>query len=256
MYTFFVWQLLQPFPLLMLLLALGLANLWRKRRETRKRLLLLTVPFLLLTVLSIPAVAHLLRGWVEDQSPPLEQRPDDVEAIVVLSGSAYPADGARGHAELAEDSLYRCLRAVELYRQGKPCPVLVSGGNSDPRAPGEACADVMRDFLLQQGVAPADLIVENQSRSTYENAVESCKLLKERQLHKIVLVTDATHMPRALGCFRKQGVEVVPASCRYRATPKDDSRLGFVPSPSALAGCQQVCHEWLGSAWYRLRGRI
>jgi uncharacterized SAM-binding protein YcdF (DUF218 family) len=186
----------------------------------------------------------------------LYQRPADAEAIVVLSSYVRPPNDFRLHPELDEDSVNRCLKAAELYHQGAPCPVVVTGGKVDPDSPGPSCSEVMRDLLLQLGVKNSDLSVENASRSTYENAVESRKLLDERRIHKILLVTDASPLVRAAGCFRKQGLEVVPCGCRYRATKFEISLAGILPNPSAARGCLRASHEWLGLAWYWLRGRI
>ena len=76
----------------------------------------------------------------------------------------------------------------------------------------------MRDFLRDQGLSDADLIVEDRSRTTHENAVECRKLLEERRITKVILVTDAVHMFRALRSFRKQGIQAVPSACHHRAT--------------------------------------
>jgi uncharacterized SAM-binding protein YcdF (DUF218 family) len=255
MFHTFVTQYFQPFPVCVLLMALGIGSLWHKRRETRRRLVVLSVCFLLMTVLTFPAVGYLLRGSLEWQYAPLEQRPEDVTAIVVLGGGVHPPDGPRLRAELDNDSQNRCLRAVEVYLQGSPCPILVSGGK-DPTEPDPACAELMRDFLVQLGVSAGDVIVENQSRTTFENAVESRKVLDAHGWGKIVLVTDVTHLGRALGCFRKQGIDALPCGCQYRSTPSSGSRYSFLPSPSALQECQRVWHEWLGLAWYRLTGKI
>src|ERR1700722_9150133 len=126
MYYYLV-RLCDPALLLLLLTGLGLALLWRKRETTRRRLLLATVPFALYCLLSVPAVSYLALGSLEWGYPPLDGRSEDVEAIVVLSG--YMKWGPSGdRPELGEDTLARCLRAIELYRAGRPCRVLVSGG--------------------------------------------------------------------------------------------------------------------------------
>jgi uncharacterized SAM-binding protein YcdF (DUF218 family) len=240
----------------MILLGFAIFWLWRRRRETRKRLLLLTFPYLLLVIMSVPAVSYLLLGSLEWHYPPLEQRPADASAIVVLAGEVNQVGDPQSPFQLGKETYYRCLKALELYRQGKPCSILVSGGISDPHSPGPPCADLMRDLLLKWGVESSDVIVENQSRTTFENAVESSNLLRERNFHKIILVTNANHMVRAHGCFQKKGMEVVPSGCRFGATPNSPDRFGFVPSVEALKGSESVCHEWLGLAWYWLQGRI
>jgi uncharacterized SAM-binding protein YcdF (DUF218 family) len=248
-------DLVHPVVWLTLLAALALANLWRKRRETKRRLLLLTVALVLLALACTPAVGCLALGSLEWSYPPLRERPDGIEAIVVLSGYVRVLDEEGTQVELGIDSLYRCLRAAQVYHQGPPCPVLVSGGRTDPGSAGPPLAVPMRDFLIQLGVRKTDLVVEDRSRNTYENAVETCRLLKERGLHRVALVTDATHLMRAAGCFRKQGVDVVPCGCRYRARLEWSIR-SFVPDPAESEGLREACHEWLGTAWYGLLGRL
>jgi uncharacterized SAM-binding protein YcdF (DUF218 family) len=251
----FLSKLSQPPLLLYLLTGLALAILWRKR-QSKGRLIWVTSAFLVLMLLCLPAVNYVALGTLEWRYPPLDERPADVEAIVVLAGYVYRPDGTRSQAELGEDSLYRCLKAADLYHQGTPCPVLVSGGKVDPDAPGPTCAAVMRDFLAKLGVSASDLVVEDRSRTTHENAVESSRLLAQRDIHRVVLVTDAPHLLRALGCFRKQGIDAVPCGCRYRATHFDPSPLSFVPNPSEAEGCEVAWHEWVGTAWYWMWGRL
>jgi uncharacterized SAM-binding protein YcdF (DUF218 family) len=114
----------------------------------------------------------------------------------------------------------------------------------------------MRDFLVQLEVPAADILVEDRSRTTWENAVEAHKVLKPLGIHKILLVTDAAHLCRAERCFRNQGMEVVPWGCRYRATVFRLELSQFLPSPDGGDGLRDATHEWLGLAWYGLRGRL
>ena len=246
--------MLEPYPLVCLLLALALLNLWRKRRETRRRLVLLTIPVVGLVLLSTPVVSYFALGTLEWQYSPSEELPADAEAIVVLGGGYWPGEGESPRPELAPDSMYRCIHAARLYKSGKPRPVLVSGGMDPALASGPSCAEVMRDFLLLLGVREADVVVEGRSLTTYENALECSKILDQRRLGKVVLVTEATHMARAVKCFRRQGVEVVPSPCRFRALTFPDRP--FLPAPEAAHACRLVVHEWLGTLWYWAHGRI
>ncbi|OHB66335.1 MAG: hypothetical protein A2V70_10055 [Planctomycetes bacterium RBG_13_63_9] len=249
-------ELLQPFPVLCLLMAVALANLWRKRAETRGRLLLLTIPLVGLVMTCMPAVAHLALGSLEWGYPPRADRPPDVGAIVVLSSSVLLPDAIRREPELEEGTLYRCLHAARLYHRGEPCLVVVSGGPADTDTSDLTLAGVMHDFLREQGVAEEDLLMENQSTNTYENATQTCALLRRRGIRKILLVSTATHLPRAERCFRTQGLEVVASGCQYRATCLHWSLSDFLPSPQAAADVHRAFHEWVGMAWYWLRGRM
>jgi uncharacterized SAM-binding protein YcdF (DUF218 family) len=248
--------LLHPYVVVLLLFGLAIAHLWGKRPEQRRSLLWLVVPFLLLVVLSTPAVSYWAVGSLEWQYAPRDERPQGVAAIVVLSGGVLAPDRGRDRAELNAASLYRALHAARLYHQASPCPLLVTGGKPDPDTPGPSCADLMAELLVQQGVRPSDVTVEPNSRTTYENAVESRKLLEQRGVSRIVLVTEAIHLHRAVLCFRKQGFEVVPSGCHYRATEFKPSLYYFLPDVGGIGGCEVAGHEWVGLAWYWFAGRI
>jgi uncharacterized SAM-binding protein YcdF (DUF218 family) len=241
---------------LQLAIGLTLLYLFVRKVAPRRRLLFLLVLFLVQMVLSTAAAGYLLDGSLEWQNPPNEERPADAGAIVLLGGYVNDVDTVRPSPELDALSALRTLHAAKMYRQGKPCLVVVSGGKQDPENEGATPAESMADLLRQLGVAEKDLLVEPGSRNTYENAVESGKLLRERGIQRVVLVTDARHLVRAAACFRKQGFDVVPSGCNYRATTWRTSFGVFLPDGSGLTALQDVTHEWAGLLWYRIRGRI
>lgn len=250
-------SLLQPHIILYAALVLALVALWRTRPALpRRRLLAITVPFIVLSLLSVPAVGYLAFGTLEWSYPPVRQRPPDLEVVVVLSGYLKPPDDLLPQGELGEDSIYRCLRAADLYHQGPRCLVVVSGGRVDPESAGPTLAEAMRDFLMKLGVCADDILLEDRSRNTYENALYSAETLRHRGLERVALVTDACSLRRAELCFRKQRVAVLPCGCSYRATKFDASVAAFMPNPAAFGQLDLVVHEWLGLAWYWLCGRI
>jgi uncharacterized SAM-binding protein YcdF (DUF218 family) len=114
----------------------------------------------------------------------------------------------------------------------------------------------MSDFLVAQGVPRTALILEDASRTTYENAVECRGRLGRRPPGAVILVTEATHMERSLRCFQKQGIDVVPAACHYQATRFRTSLRAFLPSAAAAQTCLDVTHEWVGMVIYWIRGQI
>ena len=81
-------------------------------------------------------------------------------------------------------------------------------------------------------------------------------LLRAHAITKVALVTDCRHMLRAELCMRKQGMEVVPAPCCCYSETKLDSLRDYVPSAMAIRENEGTLHEWVGLAWYRIRGRI
>jgi uncharacterized SAM-binding protein YcdF (DUF218 family) len=114
----------------------------------------------------------------------------------------------------------------------------------------------MGAILVKLGVRPEDVLVENTSRTTYENATHSRELLEKRQIKRIMVVTDSVHLHRAVLCFRKQGFDVVPSGSNYRTTEFRPSLDAFLPSIWGIGGWEEAGHEWLGLAWYWLTGKI
>jgi uncharacterized SAM-binding protein YcdF (DUF218 family) len=254
MYTLLTMTLLQPLAVLLIVVGVGLFRARRVGKDgvARRPRLALTA-WALLYLISTPAVVHLAQGSLEWLNPPLAQRPGDVEAIVVLGAGQLGANELRPWCELDHTTQGRCKQAAVYYHQGPPCPVVASGGNTPPDPP---VAEEMSRFLKHLGVRDEDLIVEGRSLSTWQNAEECARLLRERGLHRILLVTDATHMPRAAACFRAQGLEVVPGGAYHQATGWAPALREFLPSADDLEDFHDVWHEWVGLAWYRLRGRI
>ena len=123
--------------------------------------MLATVLFSLLTAINLPIVGDLAAGSLEWRYPPGVQRPDDVQAIVVLCGYVRPPDEWFPEAEIGQDTTYRCLHAAALYRRGKPCPVIVSGGKV-PGTAGPSMAQTMKAFLVADGIPETDVIMEDQ----------------------------------------------------------------------------------------------
>lgn len=256
MYRFIV-TLLQPFTFLALGILVATALLWRPPRPARRRTLAgLSFLVALAALVYLPPVGHLALLSLEWPYPPRDDVSPDVETIVVLSGGLEVYDRDGKHVELSPDSLYRCLHASQLYKQCGGCRIVVTGGKVESDRPGPTLASAMRDFLVHVGVDPSDILVEEKARTTYENAVESRKLLQPLGVDRILLVTTATHMLRSARCFQRQGFEVIPAACNHHANYFQLKPASFLPSSRAATDIETAAHEWLGLLWYWLRGRI
>jgi uncharacterized SAM-binding protein YcdF (DUF218 family) len=249
-------KLLSPFTLLCLATLAAIIILWLRGRAGRSLLLWLTVPFVLLMVMCMPLTAYLARGTLEWTYSPGVERTENVQAIVVLAGYVRAPDKVQTEPLLGEDTFLRCMHAAKLYRQGKPCPVFVSGGKVDPKTTDATLAGLMADFLQTLGVAPEDIVKEEKSTTTYENARFTAPLLSERGIERFVLVTSAYHMRRSEGCFRAQGFQPLPSACDFRATEFRRRPIDFLPDPNSAGDLQLAGHEWLGMIWYWFWGRI
>ena len=188
-----------------------------------------------------------LEGRYEGQSV---QAAPQADVIVVLGGYVHQRSGAARPIALggAADRLW-C--AAELFRGGKAPIVLLSGGSPAPIPEAMAA----REILLQWGVPASAILTETASRDTHQNAVFSQRILTRLRLTRILLVTSATHMPRAAATFRRTGREVVPFASDFISGGESDELLpSLLPSAGALANSTLVIKEWLGIAVYRIRG--
>ncbi len=193
-----------------------------------------------------------LERWYPETAIPA----GEADALVVLSAGASEPSATQPLAALDTSSHRRARHAAWLYRHWKPMPVVASGGMVG--APGHriAVSGVMKEVLVAGGV-PAEMVwIEDRSSSTYENAVCSAAILREKGIRRIALVTEAYHMPRAERAFRKQGFEVVPAPCCFRSTSARMTWERWFPSVSALLRNEDSLHEWLGLLWYWVSGKI
>jgi uncharacterized SAM-binding protein YcdF (DUF218 family) len=165
------------------------------------------------------------------------------EAIVVLGGGIAPANAARALPDLNEAS-DRIWQAARLFHAGRAPLILASGGH-DLQASRYSEAQAMRRLLLDLAVPAEAILLEESSRNTRQNAIESAALLKARGIRRILLVTSATHMDRALGHFRETGLEVNPAPADFQNMGIVDARR-WLPNADALAQSARSLKEWVG----------
>ena len=182
--------------------------------------------------------------------------PSDRDTIVVLAGDMRVYDASGKHSEVGASTAFRCLHAIDLYRKAGRGRIVVSGGEAYEGCPCPTLAQAMRDFTVKTGVPARDVVMEDTSRTTFENARDCRALLAPQGIERIVLVTDATHMLRAAACFRAQGFDVVAAPCNYHANIWLWSPGNFLPSTDGIGGVETAFHEWTGIVWYWLHGRL
>ena len=108
----------------------------------------------------------------------------------------------------------RAGQALYLYKTGAVRKILISGGSGNLPFQRKNVSDegqLTARFLTIAGVRPSDIVLENKSRNTHENAQFSARMLHSRfGTNRCVLVTSASHMRRAAACFRKEKVQITP----------------------------------------------
>jgi uncharacterized SAM-binding protein YcdF (DUF218 family) len=205
----------------------------------------------LLLLMSLPIVSNSLLQWYEHipALDPATLAHTQAKAIVILGGGRY-ADAPEYQGDtVSEPSLERIRYGAWLQRKTK-LPILVTGGVVfEDNRPAEA--QLMQQVLEQEFLAAVPW-VEKVSRTTYENAIDSKKMLEKDDIKKIILVTHALDMPRALEAFEKAGFDVTPAPMGYD-TASAPILLRLLPSVYSLYHMNNLMYELIGRAWYHLR---
>lgn len=247
------WAFLSPANLLVFALLLGTFLLFRNRIRAAKKVLGTTA------VLGFALMAFPLSDYLMQ---PLESRfakpavlPEKVDGIIVLGGGE---DLKRSLSwQVAELGLGgdRYIGAAHLASLYPEVPVIFTGGSNLIRLQDSGKEGQMAEHLLSTvGIAPTRLIVESQSRNTYENFVHTKPLLPKAN-GRYLLVTSAFHMPRAVGLARQQQIEVIPYPVDYRSNSAAYRQVDF-DLFDHLKALEPAWHEWIGLIVYHLTGKI
>jgi len=239
------------YPLSLTLLMLLLAVVLLRLRQLRSAFYMALVAVAWLYLCSTAVFANYLMGTLErDFTSRAMSVIDEADAIVLLGGAMRGDTHMSTLADLNQQA-DRLVYATALYKAGKAPVILLTGGASPANRPE---AQQMRDILVVMGVPVRDMLLENQSRNTHDNAVYSARLLKGRGMRRVLLVTSAFHMRRAQALFTAQGLEVVPAPTDFQRPVGTSVVPGWLPGVGNLGRTTHALHEIFGYWAYRWRG--
>lgn len=211
-------------------------------------------------------VSMALLGRLENRYSPLldTKGVGDVQTIVLLTGAAWHDPHVPSTSQVGEPTACRLAEAVRLFHLIPGAKLMVSGGSLDFKRGDKPVSEIVGDMANSMGIPRERILLETQSTTTYENCVEVQKILGDKPF---ILVTSASHLPRAIAVFEKLGVSPIPAPADFRAirsTPFSHASKGTMlkeimsalPSSSNLAHSERALHEYVGFIWYWLRGWI
>ncbi|MCS0592472.1 YdcF family protein [Massilia norwichensis] len=246
--------LILPPANLFLLILIGLL-LWR--RWPRAGRIVAGTGLALLAILSTTAGASLFVRPLERMSAPLlAPERAGAQAIVVLAAGRLQDAPEYGGQDIPDYVALARLRYAAHLQRRTGLPILVSGGvgakAGDAAASREiALGEAMATALREDFGVPVRWI-EGRSRDTLENAAFSTAMLRKDGVRRILLVTDAMHMPRSRMVFAHAGLEVVEAPTMFFGDQARSSGA-FVPSAEGMRRSWYALYELIGLAWYRVR---
>ncbi|VAX14697.1 protein of unknown function DUF218 [hydrothermal vent metagenome] len=246
-----IQTLLMPPALMIIIILTGLVLLHWSRRYGKILIISGTV---LLVASSLPVISDNLVSAMEN-IPALSKeqiKNTDAKAIVILGGGSYPEAPEYEGDTVSTATLERIRYGAYIHKQDN-LPILVTGG----RVLGytkTAEATLMAKVLENDFHTPVKWR-EDQARNTWENAQYSYRMLAMGKIKKIILVTHALHMPRAVMSFKAAGFEVIPAPLSFHQSGNDIHIFDFLPQAGSMETTHNMLHEVIGTLWYRLHYR-
>jgi uncharacterized SAM-binding protein YcdF (DUF218 family) len=249
-----LWFLLTPSNSLTLLALCGtVVSLAARRARKAAWIALFGIIGLLLCGLS--PLGYWLATPLESRFPAPRPLPQEIAGFIVLGGGLRIYDTTHADALSVNDAGDRLIALGDLARRYPAAKIVFSGGAGDVFGEEEPEADLVRRYAGTLGVDPARLIVEDRSRTTYENALFTRALVEPGEGEIWLLVTSAWHMPRAVGAFRQAGFKVTAYPVDFRSPGPRFVWRGFEEVARGLRLADLAAKEWVGLLAYRLMGR-
>lgn len=248
--------LLQPSSLIAGILILGLALASFTRKTTLGRNLAWTGLAALVGCGFLPAGSVALLPLEQRFPAPEGKIPDGpLAGIILLGGYEDGRITAARRTLTLNEAGDRLTEAAVLAHRLPALPIVISGGaRVIVREEREATTEIAA-FLVAMGIARERIVLENRSATTHENALFTRDMLKPEPGQRWLIVTSAAHMPRAIGCFRRQGFDVVAWPADFRTKSAGDALRLFSSIPAGLRRLDDAAQEWIGLVAYRVLGR-
>ncbi|MCX7728801.1 MAG: YdcF family protein [Bacteroidia bacterium] len=211
------------------------------------------VAILFLYLCSNSFIVDEIGRWWENYPVPKLQKTYEVGIVLGGIGRIDPTEQRIEFTNSAD----RLLKAIELYHQRKIKKILITGGSGSVLHPEDKEAIYIYRYLKNIQVPDTDIIIENESRNTYENAIYSKKILDSLHIYDdIILITSAYHLRRSVAIFKKVGYQnILPYPAERLSGPrKFEIDHCLLPHPDAMSTLYKYIHEWAGIMVYKMKG--
>lgn len=128
------------------------------------------------------------------------------------AGAAIVLGAAQWNGDPSPVLQTRLNHALELYRRGTVRQLILTGGVGQGDTISEAAAG--RDYLLERGVSPDDLLLEEQGQTTWDSLRSAAEIARANGIESVLLVSDSYHMLRSLKMAYDLGLDAYPSPTR------------------------------------------
>lgn len=234
------------------MLVIALTLLWAKAIKAAKKLFTITI-FLILLITLVP-----IGDWallpLEKRFLPQKTLPAHVDGIIMLAGPEDIYNSVLWKQVELYTAAERYLAFIQLTRQYPDSKHVFTGGTGSLNRQEYKSTLVAEQLFKNLGVDTRRMIYESESKNTYENALFSFKKIQPQSGENWILVTSASHMPRAVGVFRKVDWQVIAYPVDHNTHESTQMRLTLNFSGN-LKQLKNALHEWTGLAAYYITGK-
>lgn len=244
--------MLKPSSLIFAALLIGIILLWRGRIAGGRTWV--TGGIAALAICGLSPLSDLLIENLEERFARPDLAGATVDGIVVLGGAEDSVIGSARKLIFVKGAAERYIEAVMLARRFPNAHIVLSGG-PDTLQRTEAEAAAAGRMLEALGIPRDRMTIEDKSLTTWENAIFSAPLIDRKPGERWLLVTAGWHMPRAIGAFRKAGMDLEAFPVDYRTTGRDTIWRFHTSLTDGLSRFDNVVREYPGLLVYWLTGR-
>lgn len=239
----FLGGLLMPVPLILLLLIWAALMLLRKKTRWSGAMFALLATALLF-VGSYAPITNKITGPLEQQYPSYQVAAEPADYVAVLGHSHVSSDTQPITSQLTPTGVVRVTEGIRIYRLNPGSKLVFTGYSAGNPV---SYAEKSKQLALALGVPETDILTFDGPQDTGEEASLLAANFADK---KLVLVTTASHMPRAMLLCEAAGINPTPAPTNHQSKPVQNTLL--FPSARTLAKAQYWAHEQLGLAWAKL----
>jgi uncharacterized SAM-binding protein YcdF (DUF218 family) len=233
--------LLDPFNILLFLL-LGSALLYIfKKVRICKWMIICSLIWLLL--ISTPFLPYAVLISLENRYDPLfveELKLAEDEYHIVVLGSGYSYNERfPANTQLDLKTLGRLVEGVRIFNQ-LPNGKIVTSGPYNNKSISQA--EVVKNAALLLKVPEVKILMQSEPVTTYEEAKYYHEKFYSGQ--KVIVVTSAAHMHRAISEFRRLGMDAIPSPTNYTYRDINGLRISIMPSTGNIFNLRTGVYEY------------
>ena len=239
--------ILSPLPIIIILIYIGI-SLFRKRKKQGILLILIGVFTYFVTT----------DYFIDRALYPIENRYPQITQSDILKGDAYILLGGglfidTGGGDVPTPNALDRIVKTAIYYKISPKKIFISGGAPLHNKVSES--KIYRKYLIDLGVNRDDIIIEEKSRTTKENAKFISEHIKDEDLKSVILITSAYHMERSIYIFSRylDAIDILPAPCNYLSSNHNNQIFNFIPKYYNFLKFQIVIWETIGNIYYKIR---